>query len=576
MVHFRPIGKIGQLVHRDTTTYTHILDKDQFLLMSLDISAPSHRIFHLLTFKPGPMRHFILLIVFLLNLSLLQAQQAPDFTVTDTEGQVHHLYADYLDQGKTVMVKIFFTTCPPCNSIAPLMEPFYQEWGAGEYDVEFFEMTDKNFDTNTLVEAYAEMYGETFPAISMQGGSLEAVQPYKAGMFGPWYGTPTFIVIAPDGTVQYGISGSGNQATINAVDAALSATGALKPGQVPPAPDFSLIDSEGQGHQLYNGYLNQGKSVLLEIFNTQCAPCMSIGPSLQELYEEWGEGEHDVIFFALSDDPNDNNALVNLFRQQLDITFPSISPTGGSLTAVTPYTNGMYGPQEDVPVFVVIGPNRQVNYGLSGATQEQTLENIDAALLATGAEKPEAGEVPVTVSGGVTLMEGTTGISNADVMIVNGAGEIILSTTSNSTGQFSLEILASEVQPDWELKVEKTGNAVNGLSAIDLVIIQKHLLFIEPLVSPWRKLAADANSSATISSLDIVTILKIILGQSSGFPGGKNWIVLPLDTQFSPPNQHPPTFQGSGIPVQDILDGLREPKFAAVKKGDVNGSALPN
>ena len=74
----------------------------------------------------------------------LFAQLAPDFTVTDTEGQTHQLYADYLNQGKSVLIKIMFTTCPPCNSIAPLMEPFYQEWGAGEYDVEFFEMSDKS------------------------------------------------------------------------------------------------------------------------------------------------------------------------------------------------------------------------------------------------------------------------------------------------------------------------------------------------------------------------------------------------------------------------------------------------
>ncbi len=89
------------------------------------------------------MRMLILFFGLLLSTMSSYGQQAPDFTVTDTDGQVHHLYADYLNQGKTVMIKIFFTTCPPCNSIAPQMEPFYKEWGAGQNDVEFFEMTDK-------------------------------------------------------------------------------------------------------------------------------------------------------------------------------------------------------------------------------------------------------------------------------------------------------------------------------------------------------------------------------------------------------------------------------------------------
>ncbi|MBK9106499.1 MAG: redoxin domain-containing protein [Saprospiraceae bacterium] len=66
----------------------------------------------------------ILLLIFTSFQLILTAQTAPDFTVTDIHGQVHHLYADYLNQGKTVVIKIFFTTCPPCNSIAPLMEPF--------------------------------------------------------------------------------------------------------------------------------------------------------------------------------------------------------------------------------------------------------------------------------------------------------------------------------------------------------------------------------------------------------------------------------------------------------------------
>jgi thiol-disulfide isomerase/thioredoxin len=159
-------------------------------------------------------------------------QPAPDFTVTDSHGQVHHLYADYLNQGKTVVIEVFFTTCPPCNSMAPLVEPLYQEWGGGDYDVEFFLMSDKNFDTDALVNAYQAQYNETFVGVGKDGGSLTAVTPYKNGTYGQWFGTPCFVVIAPNGTVNYGVSGSGNQGTINAVDAAITATGAEKPGQL--------------------------------------------------------------------------------------------------------------------------------------------------------------------------------------------------------------------------------------------------------------------------------------------------------------------------------------------------------
>lgn len=665
----------------------------------------------------------------------LRAQLAPDFTVTDTDGNVHHLYADYLNQGKTVMIKVFFTTCPPCNSIAPLMEPFYQEWGAGQYDVEFFEMTDKSFDTNSLVEAYAQQYNETFPAISMQGGSLTTVQPYKNGDFGPWFGTPTFIVIAPDGTVQYDVDGPGNQATIDALDVAIAATGALKPGQVPIAPDFAVTDNNGQSHHLYADYLNQGKTVVVEIFNTTCSPCNSIAPLLQPLnedwgggdseviffemsdqnadsdplvyafqeeydhtfpgiskdggsmsavqpykdgtfgpwvaaptfvviapdgtvaydikgannqatitaidaaisatgavkpvpptvapdftvtdidgqvhhlytdylnqgktimlevfyttcppcnsiaplleplYQEWGAGDYDVEFFELTDKNSDTNPLVAAFHAQYSATFPAVSKDGGSLDAVQPYKNGSFGSWSGTPTFIVIAPNGTVQYNVDGLNNQATIDAIDAALSATGAVKPMQGETPVSVTGQVQFLDGNSGVGEAYVQIIDANNTVISQDTTDANGGFSLSVLLSEVQADWQVKVIKEGNPTNGVSALDLVRLQKHLLFIDPLTSPLAKLASDANGSGTISSLDIVTMLKLLLGKITNFPDQQSWITIPADTDFGPPAFHPPVIQSYTIPVQDILDGLRQPVFIAIKKGDVNGTAIPN
>jgi thiol-disulfide isomerase/thioredoxin len=680
------------------------------------------------------MRSIVLFFGILFTSLSLHAQQAPDFTVTDTEGQVHHLYADYLNQGKTVMIKIFFTTCPPCNSIAPLMEPFYQEWGAGEYDVEFFEMTDKTFDTNALVEAYAANYNETFPAISMQGNAIATVQPYKSGMFGPWYGTPTFIVIAPDGSVQFDVDGPNNQATIDAIDLAISSTGAVKPGQAPIAPDFTLTDTENQVHELYADYLMLGKTVVLEIFNTTCSPCNSIAPLLQPLYEEWGGGDGDVEFFILSDKntdtdpivfdhqidfnqtfpgiskdggslaavvpykdgtfgpwieaptfvviapngtvqynvdgPNDQatieaiseaiaatgatpatpltlapdftvtdidgqvhhlyadylnqgktvllevfyttcppcnsiaplmepfyqewgagdydveffemsdknfdtDALVEAFHATYNETFIGVSKDGGSLAAVQPYKNGSFGPWNGTPTFVVIAPDGSVQYDVDGPNNQATIDALDLAIAATGAQKPQT-ETPVSVTGQVQFLQGSAGVGNAYVQIIDESGAILMQDTTDSNGGFSFDVLASEVQPDWEVKVIKNGNPTNGVNALDIVRVQKHLLLLDPLDDPLLKLAADANRSFTISALDIVTLLRLLLGITSNFPDQQTWIVIPADTEFGPPNQHPPVILSYTIPLQDILDGVRAPAFIAIKKGDATGNANPN
>lgn len=504
----------------------------------------------------------------------LFAQLAPDFTVTDTEGQTHQLYADYLNQGKSVLIKIMFTTCPPCNSIAPLMEPFYQEWGAGEYDVEFFEMTDKSADVDLLMIEFANQYNETFPAISSEGNSLPTVQPYKDGMFGPWLGTPTFVVIAPDGTVQFNVDGANNPATIAAIDAALLATGAEKPNQVVTAPDFNVTDSHGQQHSLYADYLDQGKTVLLEIFYTTCPPCNSIAPLMEPLYQEWGGGDYDVEFFEMSDKSFDTDELVNAYQTEYGETFIGVGAEGGSLDAVAPYKTGAYGPWLGTPTFVVIAPDGTLQYGIDGPNNQAIIDAINEAILATGAVKPEI-EQPVSVPGEVGFLATNLGVTNAIVQILDGANNIIDQDTTDSEGDFDFSVYLSEVQPDWKVKVIKEGNPVNGVSVTDLVRIQKHILFLEPFDNPYSKLAADMNESLNISALDIVGLLKIILGRVPNFPDGESWIVVPADTDFGPPTQNAPVIGDTTILLQDILSGVREAKWIGIKKGDVNGTANP-
>lgn len=162
-------------------------------------------------------------------LTQMLAQPAPDFTVTSSTGQNIQLYEDLLDQGKTVVLKLFFTTCPPCNAMAPLMEPFYQSWGGGLADVEFISLSIQSFDTNVKVNMYKQQYGQTFPGVGSQGGSLSAVLPYTTGTYGDFLGTPTFVVIAPDGTVRFNPRGPNHAATIDSVDVAIQQTGAVKP-----------------------------------------------------------------------------------------------------------------------------------------------------------------------------------------------------------------------------------------------------------------------------------------------------------------------------------------------------------
>ncbi len=191
-----------------------MLDKTKQIIFVIDI-------------EPAQMlRSFIFFFLSLLSLPLF-SQLAEDFTVTDYNNVDHSLYADHLDQGQTVVIKIFFTSCPPCQAQAPGFQEFYENWGSGTADVEFFEISNKSFDSNNSVKNYANTYGTDMPGVGKNGGSLEAIEQFTSGTFGPFFGTPTYAVIAPDGTVQWDVGFAG-------IETAIENTGAI--GPPPPAP----------------------------------------------------------------------------------------------------------------------------------------------------------------------------------------------------------------------------------------------------------------------------------------------------------------------------------------------------
>ena len=162
------------------------------------------------------MKSILLLSVFLFLQSILSASPAPDFTVTTSDGQVRNLYQNYVNQEKLVVLEVFFTTCPPCASHAPYLQALYQDMlAAHPGKVEFMLLSDKVADTDPVVNAYLASKGLTMPAAGSSGGSLAAVQPYKNGDFGLFWGTPTFVVIAPGtGEVFFNIQGNSPQETM--------------------------------------------------------------------------------------------------------------------------------------------------------------------------------------------------------------------------------------------------------------------------------------------------------------------------------------------------------------------------
>lgn len=117
------------------------------------------------------------------------------------------------------------------------------------------------------------------------------------------------------------------------------------------------------------------------------------------------------------------------------------------------------------------------------------------------------------------------------------------------------------------------GQALNGVTTLDIIRIRRHILSEEPLASPYRMLAGDANMSQTISTADVIKIRKVILGIDPDFNNGLSWRFLPMTFSFQDP-LHPWL---TGIPQSATVSNLTTDltvEFMGVKLGDVNDSAV--
>lgn len=123
---------------------------------------------------------------------------------------------------------------------------------------------------------------------------------------------------------------------------------------------------------------------------------------------------------------------------------------------------------------------------------------------------------------------------------------------------------------------EKDDNPLNGVTTYDLVLISKHILGIEPLNTPYKMIAADANKSGSITTFDIVEIRKLILGIYTDLPNNTSWRF--VDKSFVFPNANNPfqTAFPETISIADAMLSQVAKDFAGVKIGDVNGTAVAN
>lgn len=141
---------------------------------------------------------------------------------------------------------------------------------------------------------------------------------------------------------------------------------------------------------------------------------------------------------------------------------------------------------------------------------------------------------------------------------------------TNEYGAYTIEGLSEGT--GYEVAPYNDTHHRQGVSTLDLVLIQKHLLGRAKLNSPYKIIAADANKSGHLTAFDLLEIRKLILGIYQKFPNNTSWRF--IDAAYDFPDPYNPF--GYPFPESIWLDSVTVATgsldFTGIKTGDVNGS----
>ena len=150
---------------------------------------------------------------------------------------------------------------------------------------------------------------------------------------------------------------------------------------------------------------------------------------------------------------------------------------------------------------------------------------------------------------------------------VNGLSKSI----TDAQGFFNMLL---NIKQSYEIKPEKLIESRNGVTTADLVAINKHILAVEELKTPYKRIAADINNDGKISTADMVELRKLILFINDNFTSNTSWKMVDKAYTFttSTPEKEAYPLKVTIAPLQSASSA----NFVGVKIGDVNGSAKAN
>lgn len=174
--------------------------------------------------------------------------------------------------------------------------------------------------------------------------------------------------------------------------------------------------------------------------------------------------------------------------------------------------------------------------------------------------------------GGVISTQSDDSVSDVMVTMTNMASSETQIDMTPTSGSF--QFLNPQAEISYELTAEKDVEHNNGVSTLDLVLIQRHILGLQALDSPYKVIAADVTGNEVLNASDLLELRKLILGINIDFQNNSSWRFVDANQTFNDISEPFPFTEE--IMVFNFNQSDIDNHFVAVKIGDVNGSAIPD
>jgi len=161
-------------------------------------------------------------------------------------------------------------------------------------------------------------------------------------------------------------------------------------------------------------------------------------------------------------------------------------------------------------------------------------------------------------------------LENAEVELL---GSEFSAAMTDELGEYAFPLMPSGGA--YSISPVKNDDYKNGVSTLDLVMIQRHILGLEELATPYKIIAADINNDEDLDAGDLLELRKLILGTITTLPNNGSWRFIDADYTFTDETKPLDESFPESYDIEQLNSDM-DIDFVAVKVGDINDNSVAN